>query len=153
MKNILAAIAIGLFAMVFNTTAVAAEQGSADEAASMVKKAVDFLKANGTEKAFAEFDKQNGQFKDRDLYIFVVDLKGKTLAHGGNAKLVGKNVIELKDADDKFFIKSMIDLAEKKGKGWVDYRWLNPTSKAIEQKATYIEKYEDAFVGCGIYKK
>ncbi|HCE07956.1 MAG TPA: histidine kinase, partial [Oxalobacteraceae bacterium] len=78
-----------LFAMVISTAAFAAEQGSAAEATAMVKKAVAYLKANGKEKAFAEFSSQSGQFKDRDLYVFVQDMNGKMLAHGENGKLVG----------------------------------------------------------------
>jgi cytochrome c len=152
MKKIFAAIVTGLFAMAINTAAFAAEQGSADDATAMVKKAVAFLKANGKEKALAEFNNQSGQFKDRDLYIFVQDMKGKMLAHGGNDKLIGKDLLELKDADGKFFVKNMIEVAGK-GKGWVDYKWTNPSTKAIDQKSSYIEKYEDVFVGCGIYKK
>jgi cytochrome c len=153
MKKIFAAIVTGLFAMSINVAAFAAEQGSADDATAMVKKAVAFLKANGKEKALAEFNNQSGQFKDRDLYIFVQDMKGKMLAHGGNDKLIGKDLLELKDADGKFFVKNMIEIAGGKGKGWVDYKWTNPSTKAIDQKSSYIEKYEDMFVGCGIYKK
>ena len=153
MKKMLATIAIGLFAMITNTAAFAVEQGSAEEATAMVKKAVAFLKANGKEKAFAEFNNQSGQFKDRDLYIFVQDMNAKSLAHGGNQRLVGKDMLELKDADGKLFMKNMVAVAGGKGKGWVDYKWQNPTTKVIEPKSTYIEKYDDVFVGCGIYKK
>lgn len=153
MKKILVGIVISLFGMLINTTVVAAEQGSAGEATALVKKAIAFLKANGKEKAFAEFNNQNGQFKDRDLYIFVQDLKGKMLAHGGNQRLVGKDLLELKDADGKFFVKSMVDVAANKGQGWIDYKWTNPITKVIEAKSSYIEKYDDVFVGSGIYKK
>lgn len=153
MKKIFTAIVTALLAMVINTTAFAAEQGSADEATAMVKKAVAFLKANGKEKAFAEFNNQSGQFKDRDLYIFAQDMKGKMLAHGGNDKLIGKDLIDLKDADGKFFVKNMIEVAAGKGKGWIDYKWTNPATKVIEPKSSYVEKYEDIYIGCGIYKK
>ena len=74
------------------------------------------------------------------------------MAHGGNPRLVGKNTTELKDAEGVYFIKKMIEVAGAKGNGWVDYKWLDPVSKEIEQKSTYVEKYEDLVVGCGIYK-
>jgi len=154
MKKSFAVIAASLFAMVISTAAFAAEQGSAAEATAMVKKAVAYLKANGKEKAFAEFSSQSGQFKDRDLYVFVQDMNGKMLAHGENGKLVGKDLIELKDADGKFFVKSMVAVASSgKGKGWVDYKWPNPATKILEAKSSYVERYEDVYVGCGIYKK
>jgi cytochrome c len=153
MKKTIAVIATALFALFLNTAALAAETGTADEATAMVKKAVAFLKANGKEKALAEFNNQNGQFKNRDLYIFVQDMKGKMLAHGGNDKLIGKDLIDLKDADGKFFVKNLIEVASTKGSGWVDYKWTNPSTKAIEAKSSYVEKVDDVFVGCGIYKK
>jgi signal transduction histidine kinase len=118
----------------------------------LVEKGVAYIKANGKEKAFAEFTDTKGKFIDRDLYIFVVDFKGLTLAHGGNPKLVGKDMSELKDSDGKFFIKAFIELAKTKGSGWVDYKWQNPVTKNIEPKSTYIQRYEDYFLGCGIYK-
>ena len=153
MRKLLIALTMGLCAMALQpASAAAAEKGSAAEATALVKKAVAFIKANGRDKAFAEFNSPTGQFKDRDLYIFVQDNKGTTLAHGGNPRLVGKNTTELKDAEGVYFIKKMIEVAGAKGSGWVDYKWLDPVSKNIEQKSTYVEKYEDLVVGCGIYK-
>ena len=126
--------------------------GSADEAKSLVQKAVSFIKANGKDKAFSEFTNLQGKFIDRDLYIFVVNFKGITLAHGGNAKLVGKDMLGLKDADGKLFIQNFIEVAKSKGSGWVDYKWVNPVTKKIEDKSTYVQKVDDYFLGCGIYK-
>lgn len=153
MKKIFGAILLSLCTLAFSHSAVAAsDKGSADEAVALVKKAVAYIKANGKEKAFAEFNNPAGSFKDRDLYIFTMDMNGVMTAHGVNPKLIGKNLSGLKDIDDKQFIKSFIDTANSKGKGWVDYKWPNPTTKAVEAKSTYIEKSGDLMVGCGIYK-
>jgi cytochrome c len=126
--------------------------GTANEAKTLVEKAASYIKSEGKEKAFAEFTNNKGKFVDRDLYIFVVDFKGLTLAHGGNAKLVGKDMSELKDADGEFFIKKMITQAKTKENGWVDYKWANPVSNKIEPKSTYVQAQGDYFIGCGIYK-
>jgi cytochrome c len=132
--------------------AARADQGTAAEAEAMVKKAVAYIKTNGTEKAYEEFT--NGKsFKDRDLYIIVYDLNGKNLAQGANPKLVGKDLIGLKDPDGKPLIQMFVDLAKSKGKGWVEnYKFLNPVSQKIEGKAMYLERVGDTLVGCGIYK-
>ena len=134
-------------------SAMAAEQGSAAEAEAMAKKAVAFIKANGAEKAAQEFT--NGSaFKDRDLYIAYTDLSGTVLGHGGNPKLVGKNLTGLKDPDGKLFFQMLVDLAKTKGKGWSDsYKFLNPVSKKIEDKVMYVERVDDNWIGVGIYKK
>lgn len=126
--------------------------GNAQEAQGLVEKAASFIKAEGKEKAFAAFTDPKGKFVDRGLYIFIVDFTGLTLAHGGNAKLVGKDMNGLKDSDGEWFIQKMIDLAKTKRNGWVDYKRTNPVSKKIEAKTTYVLKHEDYFIGCGIYK-
>ncbi len=138
--------------LLMSGVAWAGEAGTAAEAEAMVKKAVAYIKANGNEKAFEEFT--NGKtFKDRDLYIVVYDLQGKNLAQGANPKLVGKDLIGLKDPDGKPIIKMFVDLAKEKGKGWVEgYKFLNPVSQKIEGKAMYLERLGDVLVGCGVYK-
>ena len=153
MKNMLKVLTLALFALLFGGPAAASDRGSADEAVAMVKKAIAYMKENGKEKAFAEFGNSgNTAFHDRDLYIFVYDLNGNNVAHGNNPKMVGKNLLEMKDHDGKYIIKGFIDVANTKGKGWVDYKWPNPVTKAVEQKSGYIEKVDNLIVGSGIYK-
>ncbi|MQA42107.1 cache domain-containing protein [Rugamonas aquatica] len=133
----------------------AAEKGTADEAVAMVKKASEFLKKNGKEKAFAEFNNPKGQFIQKDLYIFAFGANGDgvELANGANVKLVGKNVLEMKDADGKYLIKDILALGmSKEGKGWVDYKWPNPSTGKVDGKRTYVERVDDVVIGCGIYK-
>ena len=148
MKKILAALLVNLLLV----SAGYAASGTANEAQALMNKAAAVIKSEGKEKAFQEFTNQTGKFVDRDLYIVAVDFNGLTLAHGGNAKLVGKNLIGLKDADGNYFIKRFIETAKTKGTGWVDYKWVNPVTKKIESKSTYIRKIDDYFIGCGIYK-
>jgi cytochrome c len=147
MKKVLASLVIVSFLASF-----AFAGGTADEAKVLVEKAVSYIKSDGKDKAFSEFTNSKGKFINKDLYIFVVDFNGSTLAHGGNTNLVGKDMSELKDADGEFFIKKMISVAKSKGSGWVDYKWVNPVTKKIEPKSTYIQKNDTYFVGCGIYK-
>ena len=130
----------------------AEKRGTAAEAEALVKKAIAYMKANGKEAAFAEINNPKGRFTDRDLYIFVYDMNGKCVAHGLNLKMIGKDLAELKDADGKLFVKERIEIAKTNGKGWQDYKFTDPISKAIEHKRAYVEKYDDLIVGSGIYK-
>ncbi|MDO8283390.1 MAG: cache domain-containing protein [Rhodoferax sp.] len=132
--------------------AFAADQGTAAEAEAMAKKAVAFIKANGPEKAAEEFTNGKG-FKDRDLYISYLDFTGKMLAHGSNPKLVGKDLIDLKDPEGKFMVKMAINVAKTKGRGWTEnYKFKNPTTEKLQEKAMYVERVGDTYVGVGIYK-
>ncbi|HUO77780.1 MAG TPA: cache domain-containing protein [Thermodesulfovibrionales bacterium] len=128
------------------------KRGTKAEAEAMVKKAIEYIKANGRDKAFAEFSNPSGKFVDKDLYVFVYDLNGKCLAHGANAKMVGKDLINMKDPEGKEYVKERISIAKNQGKGWQDYKFPNPVTKQIEHKTAYIEKFEDIIVGCGVYK-
>jgi cytochrome c len=128
------------------------DNATAAEATAMVKKGVAFIKANGKDKGHTEISNKEGQFKDRDLYLVVYGLDGTVRAHGANEKMIGKNLIELKDVDGKAFVKERVELAQAKGTFWQDYKFTNPVSKKIEPKSMYCEKLDDAVVCGGIYK-
>jgi cytochrome c len=133
--------------------AAAADRGTAEEAVSLTKKAMAHIKTAGKDKALADFNDPKGAFVDRDLYVVVVDFSGKVLAHGANARLVGKDLMEVKDTDGKAFVKEQVATAKDKGKGWVDFKWTNPVSKQIEQRSFYLEKMDgDYLIGAGIFK-
>ena len=134
------------------TGALAADRATKDEAVAMVHKAGAHLKAVGKERALADFSSKSGGFVDRDLYLMVYDMAGNNLAHGANEKLIGKNLMGIKDVDGKEPIKEFVATAKASGKGWVDYKWPNPVTKAIEAKTTYIEKFDDIVIGAGVYK-
>ncbi len=145
-------VCFGLCTLMLAGAARAGDAGTAAEAEAMVKKAVALIKSAGADKAYDEVS--NGKsFKDRDLYVIVYDLNGKNLAHGANPKLIGKDLIGLKDPDGKPLIQMFVDVAKSKGKGWSEsYKFLNPVTQKIEGKVMYVERVGDTFVGCGIYK-
>lgn len=137
----------------FGLPAIAAEgHATAEEASAMVKKGIAFIKANGKDKGYAEITNKGGQFTDRDLYLVVYGLDGVVHAHGANEKMVGKNLIELKDVDGKPFVKERVELGLSKGTFWQDYKFTNPVTKKIEPKRMYCERLDDAVVCGGIYK-
>jgi cytochrome c len=149
-RSLVAGIAVSL-AATYSAGALASN-ATAPEAQAMVKKGVAFIKANGKEKGWAEITNKSGQFTDRDLYLTVYGLDGTVHAHGANEKMVGKNLIDLKDVDGKAFVKERVDMAASKGSFWQDYKFTNPVTKKIEPKAMYCEKLDDTVVCGGIYK-
>ena len=96
----------------------------------------------------------NGKgLKDRDLYVFIYDLNGKCLAHGANPKLVGKDLIGMKDPDGKPLIQMLVDVAKNKGKGWTDtVKFRNPATDQIQSRVNYIERVGDLAVGSGVFR-
>lgn len=151
-KHLLKAFALAALIPFAATVHAANAAGTPAEAEAMVKKVAAFIKANGTDKAFEEVT--NGKsFKDRDLYIFIYDLNGKCVAHGANAKLVGKDLIAMKDPDGKPLVKMLVDVAKEKGHGWTDtVKFRNPTTDKIQTRVNYVERVGDFAVGSGVYK-
>ena len=131
----------------------AAEVATKAEAEAMVQKAVKFMKANGKDKTYAEIDKKDGQFTDRDLYLVAYGLDGMVRAHGAHAKMIGKNLIDIKDVDGKPFVKERVELAKKGHPFWQDYKFVNPVSHNIEPKTMYCVPEDDLVLCGGVYLK
>jgi signal transduction histidine kinase len=132
--------------------AFAGEHGTKAEAIAMVKKATAYITANGAAKAYADFTDKTSAFHDRDLYVVVYDSTGKCLAHGNNAKLAGKDLIDAQDSDGVYYVKDRVTLLKTKTSFWQDYKFSDPLTKKIEPKSTYCEKLNDTAVCVGIYK-
>jgi cytochrome c len=131
----------------------AAEFGTREEAIAMVKRVQQKFAAEGAEATFNAITSTD-EFRDRDLYPFVYTLDGWSVAHGANAKIVGKLWISTKDQDGNYLIRQMVGIITTgPGTGWVDYKWPHPLTHKIQDKSAYIEKLGDKhFVGVGIYK-
>ena len=142
-----AALVVGL-----GYPAFGAEFATKDEAIAMVKKAVAAIGQQGAEKAYAAFNAKDGGFVDRDLYVVVYGLDGKVLAHGANAKLIGKDLIDAQDVDGKYYVKERTELARKQADFWQDYKFVNPVSKKIEPKQMYCQRLAETAVCAGVYK-
>jgi cytochrome c len=135
-------------------SAGAANRGTAEEAVAMVKKAIAYYKANGKEKVAAEINNKTGMFEAKDLYLFISPVAtGAVVAHGANSKLVGRELTDLRDVDGVYFTRRFREVASKEGKGWVDYKWPNAKTGVMESKSTYIEKVDDLYFACGIYRR
>jgi signal transduction histidine kinase len=138
------ALALGLAGL-----AEAADRGTRDEAIALVKKVVASMKVRGKEKTLE--DVQTGKYAERDLYVAVLDLSGTNLANPVNPRMVGKNLLDLKDIDGRYFIKQGIDEVKRKGTAWIDYKWINPVNGQLELKSSYIERFDDFAITCGTY--
>jgi signal transduction histidine kinase len=133
-------------------SAAASTEPTRDDAIAMVKKGVAFIKANGTEKGYAEINNKNGQFQQGELYLVVYGLDGKCLAHGANPRQIGRDLIDLTDINGKYFIKERVALVKGKPAGvWQDYMFTNPVSKKVEPKVMYCEKLGETAVCGGVY--
>jgi cytochrome c len=148
MKPILSSLLFAA-ALLSGTAVYAVGQATPDEAKAMAIKAADYLRTAGPDKAFAEFDAKDGPWHDRDLYVYVLDNAGAMVAHGNSPGLIGKSLLEFRDVDGKPITQDSLAV---KDAGWVDYKWQNPLTKAVEPKVAYIVRVGEYAVVVGAYK-
>jgi Single Cache domain 2 len=151
-------IAVASAAVLMLSPAAFAQQtgGTANEAKAMLMKAVAAVKADKA-KALDMFNKGEGGFLDRDLYVFCADLiTNKQIANGNpNAKaLIGTDLREAKDANGKAFGAEIVDGMKKpEGVTEVNYVFPKPGSdKTPVPKVSLVTRVGDLGCGVGYYK-
>jgi methyl-accepting chemotaxis protein-like sensor/single cache domain-containing protein len=127
------------------------ENGTPAEARKMLKKVLAYVKANGKQKGLEEISNTNGQFIDRDIYAFVYDMEGNMLAHGQDHSLIGKDLLNVKDQDGKYFQREILKIAKEQGKGESYFSWMNPVSMKIQRKVVFFKTIDDFIVLAGAY--
>ncbi|WP_426165138.1 cache domain-containing protein [Pseudoduganella sp. R-34] len=131
-----------------------ASEPTEKDAIAMVEKGAAFIKQHGKDKFIEKISAKDPEFIQGALYVDIRDLQsGIVLAHPVNPTIVGKDLTDVPDASGKKYRREIIELAARKGKGWVDYMYKNPTTGKIEPKTTYIQRVGDAVLEAGIYKK
>jgi signal transduction histidine kinase len=120
------------------TSAGAAEHATEAEAESMVKSAIAMIGSAGPQAAYkAITDHPGGAFKDRDLYLWVYDFQGNCLAHGANSKMVGKNLLAVKDGDGHDLVKEQLRVAQAGGGWYGPFKFLNRSTMKMDQRKAY----------------
>ncbi|SDG24725.1 MULTISPECIES: cache domain-containing protein [unclassified Duganella] len=124
------------------------------DAIAMAEKGAAYIKANGQDAFIKKIAAKDPDYLQGSLYVDVRDIKtGIVLAHPVNPSIVGKDLTDIPDASGKKYRREIIELAAKKGHGWVDYQYKNPTTGKIEPKTTYILRVGEVVLEAGIYKK
>jgi len=134
--------------------AVFAAEPTEKDAIAMADRGAALIKAKGKAEMMKRITAKDPDFVQGSLYVDMRDLyTGIVLAHPINQSIVGKDLTDVPDANGKPYRREIINLAQKSGKGWVDYQYKNPVSGKIEPKTTYILRVDDVVLEAGIYKK
>ncbi|MBN1546586.1 MAG: cache domain-containing protein [Syntrophaceae bacterium] len=124
---------------------------SLDMAKLWVSKAVSYYKVQGREKSLAEFSNPKGLFTEEEMYILALNIDGIVIAHGIDEKYIGRDFLQLSDSRGNRYYQEVIETANSKGSGVVEYWWLNPVTGHIELKDLYFEKVDDIIICSGVY--
>jgi hypothetical protein len=144
--------------LMFSTAAFGQQSGTAAEAKAMLMKAAAAVKADKT-KALDMFNKGEGGFLDRDLYVFCDNVSdGKTVAVGNpNAKqLLGTDGRTLKDAAGKPFGEEIYAAIQKPEGEITEISYVFPrpgADKTPVPKVSLVTKIGDIGCGVGYYKQ
>lgn len=124
------------------------------DAQNLVNEAYSYCEKKGLDECIKSFNNKDKRFTKGALYVFVSDFAGVAVAHGGNAKLVGKDLSKVKSPSGIFPAVEFTRIAKEKGSGWVDYKWSHPVTKRIADKTTFIKRFQDKdlLIGSGYYK-
>jgi hypothetical protein len=133
------------------TWAVLAADATAAEAKAMLEKAVAALKANEA-AALASFNKADGGFRDRDLYVFCASVAdGKFTAHANQA-LLGTDIRALKEKDGTPLGEKVYGAMKEGTITTVDYNFPRPGTDTPVPKQSFVTKVGNQGCGVGYYK-
>jgi signal transduction histidine kinase len=121
------------------------------DAVALAEKGAQFMRTHGRAEMVARINSKDPEFNQGALYLAMRDMSGITVAHPTTA-LIGKNLLDVPDADGKLFRQEMVALARGPGHGWVDYKFRNPETGRVEAKRTYVLRVGDVALEAGIYK-
>lgn len=141
---------LGAMLMLGMAQAQAATADDGHAARALLEKALAYYHDNG-DKAFAAFSRQ-GEFVDKDRYVFVVDTQGVMLASGGpSSALIGRDVSEVLGPDLRKAFKDALKTPEASGIQQAEYRWQNWADGKVERKHVYFQRVGERILAVGYY--
>ena len=154
MRTLLASVALSL---VIGAAHAQQTGGTADEAKAMLMKAVAAVKADKA-KALDMFNKGEGGFLDRDLYVFCGNVTdGKTVATGNpnRKQILGVDVRTIKDSTGKPYGAELYAAYQKPEGEITEVSYMLPrpgANKTPVPKVSLATRVGDLGCGVGYYK-
>ena len=129
-------------------------RGTADEAKAMLMKAVAAVKADET-KALDMFNKGEGGFRDRDLYVFCVNVSDGAIVATGNPNLkqaLGTDIRAAQNSTGERFGAEMYAAIQKPEGQITEVSFIAPKPGADDTLAPKVNLVAraDADLGCGV---
>ena len=144
--------AVSAVALTFSASPFAQQDqlGTATEAKAMLEKAVVAVKADKA-KALAMFNRGEGSFKDRDLYLFCFNILGGIITAGPPA-ILGTDVRTLTDPTGTVIGEDLFN-APREGTTEVSYMFPRPgADNTPVGKVSFVARAGDQGCGVGYYK-
>jgi cytochrome c len=125
--------------------------GTAAEAKAMLDKAITAIKADKT-KALDIFNKGEGGFRDRDLYLFCFDATTGIFNAHVVKTLLGTDIRALKEKDGSPLGQKIFDAVKEGTITTVSYNFPRPGGTDPVPKESYVTAVGNQACGVGYYK-
>jgi hypothetical protein len=152
-RNLAFAIGWAAIVVLFTSTLLLVAQaqfGTEQEAKAMLERAVAALKDN-KEKALEMFNKGEGGFRDRDLYVFCANASDGVLT--AHPYLKGEHLQDIKGKKGFPLGKEIMRTASEGKINQVSYWWPRPGTDKPLEKHSFYTKVADQNCGVGYYKE
>lgn len=105
-----------------------------------VDRAVELLRAEGTDKAYAAFRDPATAFTFLDTYVFVLDEQGRTIVDPAFPNEAGRDLSHFRDAVGLEPVAELLDKLATDDSAWVQYLWRPPGQSILARKLIYARK-------------
>jgi hypothetical protein len=151
-RNLAFVISYAVIQVLFTTASVwAGDFGTPEEAKAMLERAVAAVKEDKA-KALDMFNKGEGGFNDRDLYVFCANASdGIVTAHPYGER--GKNMKDIVGVNGVRLGETMMQNATEGTIKETTYVWPRHPTGEVREKTVFYTKAGDQICGVGYYKE
>ena len=119
-----------------------------------VEDAIELIRSEGEEVAFARFRDPTSGFLFYSAYVFVLDEDGVLLVNTGSPEHENQNQTDLVDIDGRLFVQEMLRVPVD-GSAWIHYKWPRPGDTRPSAKSSFVRRIDldgrPLVVGSGVY--
>jgi cytochrome c len=122
---------------------------------ALVNKAAALVEIKG-KAAFSEFRQRGSEWWSGDIYLFAYSHYGTVILNSAFPEREGQAYHGEEDKEGKAFHDALLDTAQTKGSGWVDYWVPKPGQTEPSRKWTYVKAVKAkgvALIGAGFYSE
>ncbi len=140
-----------VFAALIASASAQSSAGTATEAKAMLDRAAAAVRANKG-NAFALFNADKSEFRDRDLYVFCFNASNGIVV-AGPAEVRGMDARELHDESGKAYGREMLERAKEGVFVLVEHLFPRPGSEQHVRKHSFVTRVADHVCGVGHYAR
>ncbi len=118
-------------------------QATKEDAQAAMDRATRYAASNGNEALVKSLQKANSPLHAGATRVLVLDMAGNVVADPIQPQRVGRNVLDLKDAQGNYLFVDALQVANASGEGWLYYKTRSPMTRAERREAALVKRQGD----------